>query len=126
MNKRAHNKEIKVRPGGGESTSSKIDGFDQLPYNAMLRMAARYSLGEEKHGRHNWRKSLSNKVYVINRLGHVIKHALKAIAIIEGFIDDDGDDNAAAIMWGGALLAESQELQRNKKRPENDASKLLP
>lgn len=105
---RKHSKEAKVRTSKSGATSSALVGYDQLPYHAMLRLASRYSLGEFKHGRHNWRKGLKDRQYALNRLGHVIHHALKAIAILEGFLPDDGDDNAGAIMWGGAFLAEYQ------------------
>lgn len=115
---RKHIQEAKVKSKGG-ATSSALTAYDQLPYHAMKRLADRYGLGEFKHGRHNWRKSLTDRRYVLSRLGHVIHHALKAIAVIEGFVPDDGDDNAGAIMWGGAFLAESQEAMKShgKKRP---------
>lgn len=114
---RKHSKEAMIRTSKGGATSSKLEAYDQLPYHAMLRLAARYGLGEIKHGRHNWRKSLTDQKYVLHRLGHVIHHALKAIAIIEGFMPDDGDDNAGAIMWGGAFLAESQEALKSSSKP---------
>jgi hypothetical protein len=111
---RAHKKEAKVVSKSG-ATSSALPGYDQLPYHAMRLLASRYSLGEAKHGRHNWRKGLNDKDYVIKRLGHVVHHALKAIAILEGFVPDDGDDNAGAIMWGGAFLAEAMHELQNKQ-----------
>lgn len=106
---RTHENEAKTVSLSG-ATSSALAAYDQLPYLAMARLAERYKLGELKHGRDNWRKGLGDKQYVLGRLGHVIHHALKAIAIIEGRIEDDGDDNAGAIMWGGAFLAEAQEV----------------
>ena len=104
------------------ATSSAIEAFDQLPYHAMRRLALRFSLGEQRHGRHNWRKGLLDKQYVIGRAGHVIRHALKLIAVMEGFIEDDGDDNAAAILWGGAFLVEAEEAMKAAGKREKEES----
>jgi hypothetical protein len=104
------NTEVVVVSKGG-ATSSKIPGIDQIPYSAIIALAKRYSLGEQKHGRDNWKQGLDDKKYMIERLGHVINHAYKQIAILQGDIPDDGDDNAGAIMWGGAMLAEFKKLQ---------------
>ena len=97
--------------------SSAIEAFDQLPYRALLRLALRFGRGEKTYGRHNWRKGLLDKAYVLHRAGHVLKHTLKLIAVLEGFEPDDGDDNAAAIMWGGAFLIEADEARRAAAGP---------
>src|SRR5688572_28864882 len=61
------------------STSSYCPDFAQIPLDALISLAKRYELGEKKHGRDNWRKGLTDKSYVVERLNHVIRHAYTAI-----------------------------------------------
>jgi hypothetical protein len=75
-----------------------------IPREALVRLARRYELGLVKHGKDNWRQGIEDREYTVERAGHVIDHALKLIDKLEGREPDDGDDDAAAIMWGGAFL----------------------
>lgn len=97
------------------ATSSKIPDLAQIPLHALERLAARYELGAIKHGKNNWRQGIGNTNYTIERAAHVIYHAYKLINKLEGIIPDDNDDDAAAIMWGGAFLCESTNALQKKK-----------
>jgi hypothetical protein len=89
------------------ASSSVVPRFNLIPLSSLLRLTKRYELGSVKHGDFNWKKGLRNRDYTIDRANHVIHHALKLIAKIQGFIPDDGDDDAAAIAWGGMFLCEA-------------------
>jgi hypothetical protein len=73
----------------------------------LIALANRFELGEKKHGRGQWKKGLSDKEFVLARLNHVIYHAYKLIDKIETDSDFSTDDDAGAIMWGGAFLIEA-------------------
>lgn len=113
---RTHEEEDKVTHSSG-ATSSYCPDFGQIPLGALKALALRYELGEKKHGRDNWRKGLADDRYVIERLNHVIYHAMKAINKLEGKLEDNGDDDAGAIMWGGAFLSEALAI-RERKAPD--------
>ena len=89
------------------ATASECPDFAQIPLGALMALARRYELGEKKHGRDNWRKGLADKSYVIARLNHTIYHCLKLVEKIEGKRPLDSDDDAGAIMWGGAFAVEA-------------------
>lgn len=86
--------------------TSKTPRFDLIPRDALIRLADRYELGL-KYGEDNWRKGMEDKAYVIERISHVVDHALKLREKLKGRLPHDGDDDAAAIMWGGAFLCEA-------------------
>lgn len=101
------------------ASSSKVPRMDLIPYSALVRLANRFALGLEKHGKNNYRKGLSDKDYVIERLGHVINHAYRLIEKLEGRLVDE-DDDAAAIAWGGifACLATESNLSNSSNKHE--------
>jgi hypothetical protein len=111
------------------ATSSKVPRYDLIPIEALIRVAERYELGLAKHGKDNWRKGLGDKAYLINRATHVIDHALKLIAKLEGYIRDDGDDDIGAILWGGCFLAVAiDHLDEDREETglaEKEAEKVL-
>ena len=82
-------------------------GAEQIPAAAVRALGERLKLGEMKHGKGNWCKGLGDEAYVIERLNHVIYHALKLIAKIKGERDADGDHDAAALIWGGMFAVEA-------------------
>jgi hypothetical protein len=97
------------------AAASKKPRFSLIPPESIRALAARFELGEEKYGPtgKSWnaltsQNALSNDEWVIARAEHVIDHALLYIAKLKGFIPDDGDDDAAAIMWGGCCLFEAK------------------
>jgi hypothetical protein len=99
------------------ATSSECPDFAQIPLTALIALANRFKLGEAKHGRDNWRKGLSDKRYVIERLNHVAFHAMKLAHKIENGLPLDTDDDAGAIMWGGAFAVEAVRVRAPKEGP---------
>lgn len=93
--------------------SSYCPDFSQIPLDALIVLAKRYELGEQKYGRDQWRSGLHDKRYVIERLNHIIRHAFTAIQKLEGKLPDDGDDDAGAILWGGCFLVEALKVHKN-------------
>jgi hypothetical protein len=96
------------------AASSKIPRLDLIPRKALLRVAGRFELGLERHGERSWNAAssqacLEDREFLIYRAAHVIDHALKLIAKLRGQLPDDGDDDAAAIAWGGICLCEATE-----------------
>lgn len=98
---------------GGAVSSSKIPRLDLIPYRSIVRLAARFELGLERHGEKAWnalssnQQVLTDRDFVIARAAHAANHALLLIGKLTGCIPDDGDDDAAAIMWSGACLCEA-------------------
>ena len=95
---------------GGLVTSSKIPGFHRVPTEALRRLAERFDLGVERKGEDKaWnalsknQEVLTNREFVLERIGHVIYYALKLRdKVLAG--DLSGDDDAGAVIWGGAFL----------------------
>lgn len=107
----ASQKTEKVRFPSG-ATSSKVPRLELIPFAALCRLAARFELGIERHGDDAWnalskQECLRDREFAIARAGHVMHHAARLIAKLTGRIPDDGDDDAAAVMWGGAFLCEA-------------------
>lgn len=106
--------ELTKHPSG--ATSSKVSDYAQIPKHSLDRLAARFAYGEKIHGRHNWKKGLHDKSYLIDRLNHVICHTLTLIEELERG-EFGSDDNAAAIMWGGMFACEATKIQFLDKKP---------
>jgi len=113
---RNHEQEEKVIIAGA-SSSACLD-FAQIPFEALRVLGERYALGQIKHGRHNWRKGLHNKEYVLARASHLIQHAFKLANQLDGTMPWDEDDNIGAILWGGAFMAEARRLHPEFFQPE--------
>jgi len=112
-----NNKKVVFKSG---ASSTKIPRFELIPRIALVALADRYELGLERHGETAWsilsadQSPLDDKEWLTARLAHVIDHATKALDKLHGRIPDDGDDDAAAIMWGGSVLAAARDHQRRK------------
>jgi hypothetical protein len=74
-------------------------------------------------GEHRWVKRswnarsenqdcLQDKEFVISRIVHVINHAYVLLDKVMGKMEDDGDDDAAAIAWNGIFLCEATETTK--------------
>jgi hypothetical protein len=99
------------------AASTKVPRLDLIPYEALCRLAERFELGLERHKEKSWnarqnQQALEDKEWVIARAVHTIHHALKYIEKMEGRLPDDGDDDAAAIMWAGACLIMAKKVQQ--------------
>ena len=104
----------------GGATSSPCPRYELIPLSATTALASRFERGIRLRGDGAWnalsknQTDADNPAFVINRLGHAIKHIQKAISILGGTaieIDEestaDGGD-AGAILFAGALLAEHE------------------
>ena len=105
---------------GGKATSSKIPRFDLIPREALVRLADRFKAGIERHKEKAWnalsdnQECLQDVDMILARVGHVIDHATKLRDMLVqcgavksgslGSTEFIGDDDAAAILWGGAFL----------------------
>jgi hypothetical protein len=98
---------------GCGALSSPAPSFDSIPYTALRRLTARAAEGATKYkDSDQWREGIGDVAYAIERANHVIDHAFKLIGKLKGQVPDDGDDDAAAIMWGGMVLCESTEAMK--------------
>jgi hypothetical protein len=107
---------------GGAASTPKPKLF-LIPYNALVGLANRFELGWNKYKDNaynaisppsNARRSemLQDQEWIRERISHVIHHAYQYLQKMEGVIEDDGDDDASAIMWGGACLSESYRVRK--------------
>lgn len=92
------------------ATSSFCPDLTQIPFQLLSSLADRFTYGEGKHGRDNWRQGIGDKGYALERLNHIIEHCYALAAQIdgrgkEGWIKDSPDGNVGAIAWGAAILA---------------------
>lgn len=117
--------------------SSKDPRLDLIPYGSLARLADRFELGIERKGDKAWNSSstntapLTDEAFIIDRAMHAVKHAYRLIDKLRGKISDDGDDDAAAIMWAGAFLCEATAALEAKHKAErvkvgNDLDSLFP
>lgn len=112
-----HSWELKSVEFKSGAASTKVPRLDLIPYEALCRLADRFELGLERHKEKSWnarqnQQALEDKEWVIARAVHTIHHALKYIEKLEGRLADDGDDDAAAIMWAGACLIMAKKVQQ--------------
>lgn len=110
---------------GSGAKSSNVPRLDLIPYQALVRLAGRYEKGLLRYGRENWRKGLTDKDYVLERAAHVLNHAAILIEKLQGLRPDDGDDDAAAVMWGGAFLCEATLALKCERDDVEDALKRI-
>jgi hypothetical protein len=105
--------------------SSAVPRLDLIPHRALVRLAGRYEKGLARYGRNNWQKGLTELDYVLERAAHVLNHTLILIEKLQGLRPDDGDDDAAAIMWGGAFLCEATFAMKCEQDDIDDARKRI-
>lgn len=105
--------------------SSTVPRLDLIPHRALVRLAGRYEKGMKRYGRNNWQKGLTDLDYVLERAAHVLNHASILIEKLQGLRADDGDDDAAAIMWGGAFLCEATFALKCEADDVADAQKRI-
>jgi hypothetical protein len=87
--------------------STKLPQLDLLPKAALVALANRMELGIARKGIDgvwNHRKETSVE-FAIERLSHVIHHAYDAIDKLKRGVPFEGEDDAGAILFGGAVLA---------------------
>lgn len=106
-------------------TPASEPALDLIPRAALKSLQDRFALGQQRYGVKAWNSSsnqeaLDNTEWVIDRLRHGIAHAALAILKLQDPSLDDGDDDAGAIMWAGALLAARRARERDENIPTND------
>lgn len=82
----------------GARSSEVQPRFDLIPYEAQVREAARMAHGASVHGENNYRVGLHDTAFQLDRLNHLIAHALKYAA------GDRSDDHLAAIRCNAGML----------------------
>lgn len=97
---------------GGKVSSSAISAFHLIPAEALRRYARRCQVGVERKGDKAWNAMtthnqdiLTSKEFALERINHLIGHALTLrdkIARGEPLLA--GDDDAGAIIWNGGYL----------------------
>jgi hypothetical protein len=126
--------DVKITTATG-ATSSKAPAFHLIPLGALIALAGRYEGGAVKHGPYNWKKGLGSdytppvpckfRDYCIERLNHVVFHALKLMAKLQNLRPEDDDDDAGAIMWGGAFASEYRAKVQQGKDSEDSAIRSI-
>lgn len=91
----------------GATSSGKLAGYDMIPEIFLTRVAQRFSLGEKKHGKFNYRKGLRDKEYILERLNHALLHLKLATDQIQQGVMYDDDDLGAV----GCNIAMAMEYQ---------------
>lgn len=114
---------------GGKAASTKGPAFHLIPTEALAQIADRFELGIARKGDRAWnalsknQEILTNREFVIERISHIIHHAMKLRDKINNS-DFEGmkeDSDAGAIAWGGVFLlsAVSALLKENQNEPTN-------
>lgn len=93
---------------GGKALSSKIPNFHLVPTIALEALANRFNLGCRRKAEKAWnavsknQEVLLDRDFLMERLGHVIHHCIKLRDKVADGSSLEGDDDAGAIIWGGA------------------------
>lgn len=125
LKKRNHNEE--TLENYGNATSSKKPKFNLFPFLAFLDGVQRFELGQKKHGVNAYNainsEAIKNKEWVITRAEHIIYHAFLFLIkyqdkmtpeMAERLGTDMEDNDAAAILWGGAVLCEAMRYKKEQ------------
>ena len=102
-----------VLMAGGRVASTKGPAFHLIPTVALVKLAERFELGEERKGDKAWNATSKNqeclldRAWLIERCSHIIHHTMKlrdqlAGSLTEG--EESPTSNASAIAWGGMFL----------------------
>lgn len=117
----------------GTAALTKIPRFELIPKEALISLALRFEKGIERHKEKAWNALSSNhqsaltEEWVLARLGHAIDHAYNALAKLHSGADD-GEDDAGALMFAGAVLAcylrRRRDLAEGKKEKQEEKGKV--
>lgn len=101
-----------VPMSGGKVLSSHIPRWELIPTVAIDCLADRFAAGIERKGDKSWNAIATNqdaimyKKFLLDRCAHIARHAmLLRDKLLLGDIDPSDDDDAGAILFGGALMA---------------------
>lgn len=93
----------------GASTSGTLPPYECLTLTFLRRCAFRMKLGMH-YGKHNWKKGIEDKEFILERLNHAMEHLVLAMRQI----DDNSpltDDDLAAV---AVNVMFAMEYQQNK------------
>jgi len=109
-NNRPRNPRGMVKFSGGKGSSSAQPRFELVPTEALVRLVERFELGIERRPDGSAWNALSgnqevlvDRDFILNRIGHLIGHALRLRDKVSTG-KPLGDDDAGAIIWAGAFL----------------------
>lgn len=110
----------------GKAASTKGPAFHLIPTDALAQLADRFELGVARKGDRAWnalsknQEILTNREFVIERISHIIHHAMKLRDKINGddFAGMEEDSDAGAIAWGGIFLLSAVSALLKEKRSE--------
>jgi hypothetical protein len=111
----------------GAASSGNVPPYECLTRSFLRRSAKRMQLGMY-YGKHNWKKGIHDKQFILDRLNHAFEHLQRAIHEIDNGIIMT-DDDLAAVAVNCMFAMEYQESAPVSKIPstffvsENEAIK---
>jgi hypothetical protein len=115
---------VQVAMAGGKAASSVGPPFHLIPTSALTHLANRFQKGIERKGDKAWnalsnnQECLTDKEFVIERMSHIIHHALKLRDQIRFGVqpgDESLTENAAAMAWGGIFaICAAEQLEKGQ------------
>lgn len=96
-----HEQIRKHETGAVRSTDADGARFDLISPIGLRRLAARYKMGSDKYGDHNWKKGFKTS----DVMNHVLTHLNKYLS------GDRTDDNLAAAVWGLVTIMHFEETR---------------
>jgi len=99
---------------GGSTRSEKAPPYHLVPREGLVRIAARFGLGADRHGEGNWQKSIhesesSARAFCLEAYNHMMEHALK---LVPEWNVIPHDDDLAAIGWAVCAIAYAESYWR--------------
>lgn len=82
----------------GAKSSEIKPRYDLIPVEALRREAMRMAEGAHAHGENNYRKGGTDPAFIVDRINHLIEHAMKYAA------GDRTEDHLAAVRANTAML----------------------
>ena len=114
---------VQIAMAGGKAASSVGPPFHLIPTAALTHLANRFQKGIERKGDKAWnalsnnQECLTDKEFVIERMSHIIHHALKLRDQIRFGVqpgDESMTENAAAMAWGGIFaICAAEEIEKS-------------
>jgi len=97
----------------GASSSGHKPPYECLTITLLKRAALRMQKGLH-YGKHNWKKGIKDKAFVLDRLNHAIEHLVKAAHEIDNDIQMT-DDDLSAVVVNCMFAMEYQEMMKEPK-----------
>lgn len=109
----------KQRFQSGATRSEALANTNRVALGFIQMIGDRGTLGEEKHGRFNYRRGLTDPAFVENAFVHGIAHLQRLANEYHntGKFPVGGDDDLAGAAWSTMFLWEAREAQRASTNP---------